>query len=334
MGRSPPSIADSARYAKCIEVSRRVRWDIDKDVIRGRDFDFSEKFLPDSISGIDKLDFLGREDKTLLSQIQGRTYANMFRLVERFICAKIIDVSRGHFFGDQLALESLVRFSDEELKHQELFRRIETMIGARMPAGYRFVTDPNDFARAVLAKQSWTVLALIFHIELFTQSHYRESIAPDTNVSALFKDVFLYHWREESQHAIMDEMEWKREDSQLTDEERDQAIDDFIDLIAQLDSVLRKQSDADVGYFLDHCNCDLSGENIRRLRESVLAAYRWQYIESGITHQRFRTILYGLIRPVQAEHIQSTLATVLPRSGNHCVAGKPGRSDQPGRPIH
>ena len=34
------------RYARCIEVSRRVRWDNDNDIIRGREFDFSQKFLP------------------------------------------------------------------------------------------------------------------------------------------------------------------------------------------------------------------------------------------------------------------------------------------------
>ena len=27
-------------YVKCIEGSKRIRWDIDKDVLRGRDFDF------------------------------------------------------------------------------------------------------------------------------------------------------------------------------------------------------------------------------------------------------------------------------------------------------
>ena len=35
---------DSRRYAKCMEVSARIRWDIDRDVIRGRDLDFSQKF--------------------------------------------------------------------------------------------------------------------------------------------------------------------------------------------------------------------------------------------------------------------------------------------------
>ena len=68
-----------------------------------------------------------------------------------------------------LALEGLVRFSAEEIKHQELFRRMEQMIGSEMPPGYRMVADPNDVARAVLAASSWSVLALTCHIELFTQ---------------------------------------------------------------------------------------------------------------------------------------------------------------------
>jgi hypothetical protein len=115
-------------YAKCIEVSKRVRWDIDNDVIRGRQFDFSQKFLPDGISKVDQFDFLTREQKILLSQIQGRTYANMFGFVERFITAKVLELTRDHWLGDQVAPEALIRFSDEELKHQALFRRIEKMM--------------------------------------------------------------------------------------------------------------------------------------------------------------------------------------------------------------
>ena len=46
----------SSRYAKAIEASKRIRWDIDKDVIRGRNFDFSKKFLPDGLSRVSHLD--------------------------------------------------------------------------------------------------------------------------------------------------------------------------------------------------------------------------------------------------------------------------------------
>ena len=79
------------RYARTIEASKRVRWEIERDVIRGRNFDFARKFLPDGISKLDRLAFLGAEDRRLLGQIQGRTYANMFGLVERYIGAKMLE---------------------------------------------------------------------------------------------------------------------------------------------------------------------------------------------------------------------------------------------------
>src|SRR5258706_4853919 len=102
-----------SRYAKAIEVSKRIRWDIDKDVIRGRTFDFSKKFLPDGLSRVNQLDFLSDAEKRLLSQIQGRSYANIFGLVERFIAAKVLWVTQDYLLGDQVALEALVRFGDE-----------------------------------------------------------------------------------------------------------------------------------------------------------------------------------------------------------------------------
>ena len=159
------------RYSQCIEASKRIRWDIDKDVIRGGHFDFSRKFLPDSLSKVHQLDFLSADEQRLISQIQGRTYANMFGLVERFINAKILEVSRDHWLSDQTALEALMRFSEEELKHQELFRRVDRLIADGMPPGYSFVPQPNDVASVVLSKSTWAVLALTCHIELFTQAH-------------------------------------------------------------------------------------------------------------------------------------------------------------------
>ena len=65
--------AQTARYAKCIEASKRVRWDIDRDVIRGRRFDFGKKFLPDGLSKIGRLPFLTPAQARFLSQVQGRT---------------------------------------------------------------------------------------------------------------------------------------------------------------------------------------------------------------------------------------------------------------------
>jgi len=110
-------------------------------------------------------------------------------------------LSRDHWLGDQIALEAIIRLTDEELKHQELFGRIELLTSADMPPGYRFDIDANEVARFVLGKRTWAVLALTCHIELFSQAHYRASIGVAEHLSPRFKDVFLFHWKEESQHA-------------------------------------------------------------------------------------------------------------------------------------
>jgi hypothetical protein len=302
---------NSARYARCIQISKKVRWDIDDDVIRGRQFDTTQKFLPDGLSLIGEMTGLDADEKRFMSQIQGRTYANVFGLVERFINAKVLEISRDHWFGDQVALEALIRFSEEELKHQEMFRRIEQMAGETMPAGYRFLPDPNDVAHAVLGKSTWAVLALTCHIELFTQSHYTQSIEPDENLSELFKDVFLYHWKEESQHAVMDELEWRRQDAAMSGYERDSAVDDLIALVGAVDGILQVQARADVDYFTAVVDRRFDDEETTALRETVLKAYRWQYIVSGVQHPRFAAILGELITAAQGKRIGTALAPIL-----------------------
>jgi hypothetical protein len=304
-------VVDTGRYAKCIEVSKRVRWDIDKDVVRGRTFDFRKKFLPDGLSKVDELPFLTPEEKRFLSQIQGRTYANIFGLVERFIGAKVLEVSREHWLGDQVALEALVRFTDEELKHQELFRRLERMAGEGMPAGYQFLPQPNAVAQAVLAASTWAVLGLTLDIELFTQLHYRESILPDPDLSELWKDVFLHHWKEESQHAVMDEMEWLRENATLTPEQRDAAVDDLIALVGAVDGILQAQSKADADYFLLAAGRPFSSDEADAIRATLLRAYRWQYIVSGVQEPRFNEVLGSMITAQQGERIGAALASLL-----------------------
>jgi len=301
----------NARYAKCIEASKRVRWDIDRDVIRGRSFDFSKKFLPDGLTLAGTFDFLDEAERRFLSQVQGRTYANMFGLVERFIGAKMLEVSQGHWLGDQVALEALVRFTDEELKHQALFRRIEALTAEDMPAGYRFVLQPNEVAAFVLGKSTWSVLALTCHIELFTQVHYRQSIEADGNLSELYKDVFFFHWKEESQHAILDELEWRREDDSVSAEERDQAVYDLIGLVGGIDGLLQAQAGADADYFAAGCGRLLAAKERERVQAGMLAAYRWQYIVSGVSDPRFSELLGGLITAEQGERIRNALAPIL-----------------------
>jgi len=306
-----PESRRTARYTQVVKLSKKAEWQIDRDLLQGRTFDFSRKFLPDGLSRIDRLSFLSANEARLLSQVQGRTYAYIFGLVERFISAKMLDLARAHAFGNQLALEALVRFSNDEIKHQELFRRIETMIGAHLPAGYRQIAEPNDVARAVLAASTWAVLALTCHIELFVQAHYAESIAPREELCPLFKDVFKYHWKDESQHVLVDELEWREEHSRLSPPEREQAVNDLIALVAAVDGILQAQSASDADYFIGNVSRALSSEETMQIKRSLLSAYRWQYIFSGVQHPHFGRLLTSMTTPAQMSRIQMALAPMM-----------------------
>ena len=302
------SITSTERYARVIEVSKRVRWEIERDVIRGRRFDYTKTFLPSGLSLVNELAFLSPADKRLLSQVQGRTYAYVFALVERFISAKVLDISREHWLGDQVALEALVRMSDEEIKHQEMFRRLEAQMTQDMPDGYVQTADPNAVARAVLGKSTWAVLALTLDIELFVQAHYRASIEPQDDLSDLWKDVFLFHWKEESQHAILDEIELINEDRKLSVAQRSDAVDDLIALVGAVDGILQAQAMADADYFTQAAGSHFTDAQREQIHEKVLKAYRWQYIVSGVMEPRFQKVLFGLLDEKQAVRIKNALA--------------------------
>jgi hypothetical protein len=306
-----PTAEIARSYERALAASKRARWDLERDVLAGRPLEVSQKFLPDGLSLVKELPFLSDGDARFFSQVQGRTYANLFGLVERFISAKVLELGRAHVFTDQTALEALIRFSDEELKHQEMFRRVEALAARCMTPGYRCVADPNDVAKVVLEKSTWAVLALTCHIEHFTLTHYKESIDPDPTLSPLFKSVFRHHWMEESQHAVLDELEWRREDAALSPRARDEAVGDLLALVGAVDGILQQQAAADAHYFTRNASARFTPAQSAKVVSTFLRAYRYQYIHSGVHRTRFPQILAELVDDAAMARVQQGLAPLM-----------------------
>src|SRR5690606_21875501 len=113
-------------YQDILAHSKQVAWRED-DVLRGRSFDFSKRFLPNKLTGVDDISVLNETEKTRLNQIMGNAYAHLFAYVEEFIIPAVMDEARTDVHGDEVRLRSLIRFSEDELKHQEMFRRTIAM---------------------------------------------------------------------------------------------------------------------------------------------------------------------------------------------------------------
>jgi hypothetical protein len=192
-----------------------------------------------------------------------------------------------------------------------MFRRLEAMMAPEMPAGYRFMPQPNDVAQAVLASSTWAVLALTCDIELFSQAHYRSSIDPEMQIDPLWKDVFLFHWKEESQHAILDELEWLRENERLDPAQRDQAVSELIGLVGAVDGIVQMQAEADSEYFVKVAGRAFNDPQVQSIRATMLAAYRWQYIVSGVQDPRYLELLGSMITAAQGARINDALAPIV-----------------------
>jgi hypothetical protein len=121
----------------------------------------------------------------------------------------------------------------------------------------------------------------------------------------------MYHWKDESQHVVLDELEWKDEHRRLSPEQRDRAVDDLIALVGAVDGILQAQSAADTEYFVRIASREFSTAEIADVQRVVLGAYRWQYIITGVRHPHFGKLLAGMTTPAQMQRIQAALSPIV-----------------------
>jgi hypothetical protein len=120
----------------------------------------------------------------------------------------------------------------------------------------------------------------------------------------------MVHWKDEAQHAVLDELELKRHDATLSPKERERAVGEFIDLVVAVDSILQLQAKADAVYFGLNCGRSLQRDELELIARHFLKAYRWQYIFSGAGHPRFQSIVKGMIGEPQMKRIEAALGTL------------------------
>ena len=123
--------------------------------------------------------------------------------------------------------------------------------------------------------------------------------------------MFKFHWRDESRHVVLDEFEWQREHERLSAGGLDGAVNDLIALVAAVDGVLQAQAASDADYFMRNAGRSFSTAEQAQIASAVLAAYRWQYIVSGVRHPHFGRLLGDMTTPTQMARIQTALAPIM-----------------------
>jgi hypothetical protein len=270
-------------YAECLDNSVKSVWSVD-DCFQGRDFDFAKRFLPDRIAGVDAIGCLNEAEKLKLNQIRGNSYCHIFAFVEEYIIALVLDHAREGVYGDETRLRYLLRFAEEETKHQDMLKRAMAQIEAGLGVSCGVIPGREDVAEVVLGKSRLAALLLTSVIEWFTQLHYLEHVRGEADLDPLFRDILKFHWIDESQHAKADTLLMNEIADDLDDAAREAAVDELLELGGAIDGLLAQQIELDIGSLEAATGRRFSDPDKEQIREHQRRSYRWTFLVSGLEH--------------------------------------------------
>jgi hypothetical protein len=283
----------SFTYQSALQDALKIDWRVE-DLIGGdKQLDFTRPFLPDTLVGLDDLEFLSPVEKLILNQIRGNSYLHLFVLVEEFIIPMVLEQVRRMGYEDIYATQALLCFAEEEGKHIHLFqtfaREFEQGFGSACPC----IGPTQAIADTILEHHALSVLFLTLQFEWTTQSHYLESIrhSQDENLDPRFCSMLKHHWMEEAQHTKLDTLLALELAAHLDTSEIAFAIEDYLAIVDLFDQALMAQVRLDLKSFEQVCDRPFSAAEQEVLLVSQELSYRWTYICAGMTHPKFLEVV-------------------------------------------
>ena len=283
-------LTHSYSYADCLDNSIKSAWTVD-DCFQGRDFDFTKRFLPDRIAGVDGITCLNGQEKLQLNQIRGNSYCHIFAFVEEFIVPMVMDHARSDVFRDETRLRYLLQFAEQETKHQDMLRRAMAQFEAGFGVSCGVIPGREEVAKVVLGKSPLAALLLTSLIEWFTQLHYVEHVRDNDDLDPLFRDLLRFHWIDEAQHAKADSVLMSEIAGELSDAQREQAVDELLELGMAIDGLLAQQIELDIAALETTVGRMFTDAERTEISDQQRRSYHWTFLVSGLAHPKFAEIV-------------------------------------------
>jgi hypothetical protein len=258
-----------------VAASEQVAWTVDA-IFRDRRFDASKPIVPASWVRTQALEFLTDQDQLTLNHCRAFSYAHLNGNYEEFIPLHLTGIIQQDWHDDRAHLRALLRFGEEEMKHQQLFRRTETILEASCGHSFgRYFDDHKvrvtELTRAVLDYPPLPRFLLLLAFEFGTRRHYVESIQEQTEGSGdpLYVEVLKAHWLEENQHVKSDMLEIAQLAGSLSPEELSVAFDQVKGLGALVDATFVGQVDQEIDTLQQVTGCTLAEAEVTTLRDTL-----------------------------------------------------------------
>jgi hypothetical protein len=296
-------------YPEILQTSLKVAW-TERQVLDGRDFDYSKRFLPNRLSGTDDVACLDERERLKLNQIMGNAYCHLFAYVEEYIIPQALEAAQRDIWGDETRLRTLLLFAEDESKHQALFERSTALFQDGFGVRCGLIPAREEVARVILSKSRLCSYLLTSMIEWMTQLHFVEHVRDRGELDALFRDLVRYHWMDEAQHAKIDSLLIDEITREVGEEERETAVDELLELGGAMDALLSQQADLDIESLEKATGRLFSAAEKEEIKRHTHRAYRWTFLVSGLEHPSFAQIVGELTKrgPAKLQAVAKALS--------------------------
>lgn len=291
----------SYTYQSALKDALRVNWRVEDLIGEDKPLDFTKPFLPDSLAGVNVIQCLNHHEKLTLNQIPGNSYLHLFALVEEFIIPMVLEQLRRMGYQDIYAALALLCFAEEESKHIHLFRRFAEEFELSFGTPCACIGPTRNITDAVLKHSPLGVLLITLHIEWMTQCHYLESIRDNAeNLDPQFCSMLKHHWMEEAQHTKMDTLLVAQLAREISFQEIEAGIADYLAIAKIFDEELMTQVQLDLESLLKRTRRTFTAAEKQEIQSIQGQSYRWAFLCAGMTHPNFVKIVSELSHTGQA----------------------------------
>jgi hypothetical protein len=282
-------------YDAIVATSAKVAWTV--AAVVDWQFDASKAIVPAAWVGVDDLTFLDGEQRRVLNQCRAFSYVHLLGNYEDFIPHHLDGGFRRARGDDRARLRALLRFEEEELKHQELFRAVETLL--EQACGYSFDgyfdeqgTRLTAFTDAVLAYPALTRSLTLLALELGTQRVYVESMhdAGTGGRTSLYSRVLRAHWVEEAQHTKCGMLEIAALASASDAGARRAAVEQVAAIGAVVDATIAGQASAEIATLQRVTGCSFTADQEARLHPTLHRSLAALVAGVALAHPRFAAV--------------------------------------------
>ena len=287
-------------YSDIVAASERVAWTVD-DVFRDRQFDAARPVVPAGWVATRSLSFLSEEEQCVLNHCRAFSYAHLLGNFEEFAPPHLASIVEHDWHDERPRLRALVRFADEELKHQQLLRRTELVLEQSCRHSFVRYFDADKvrvkaLTEAILDHPPLPRFLMVLALEWGTQRHYVDSIRDRTtdHGDALYVDVLKAHWTEEAQHTKSDVLEIARLARTMSQDELDVAFDHVLALGGLVDTAFAGQAAAEIETLRQVTGRTLSEDQTKTLHRTLHRSLGGIFASIGLSHPHFARVALAL----------------------------------------